>query len=269
MKVSCIKYYEKLLDFNIEVSERKLELLNGKLLNLDKFQLDYNKYLETWIAGRNENAKHSTLINDMKTRLNELFVAFILCENNDVKNVIYEKPLMNTKKTIDFHVQLSSGIELLIDVKSIIPDRKDKWEEYVTAIKNDYIHGGLHFFEEGFGGEDWHKMTAARGKMLDYSIELEEKIDQIDDNNYKSLLLFCGNDNDWYIDELEDYVEFYLTSDYSHWDHLQKITAFYLKREQKVMKRTINGFACLLREDFSDEYKFSPFVRMNKLFRNK
>ena len=72
----------------------------------------------------------------------------------------------------------SDGVTVWLDVKTIKPEPKDKWEQFERAREDDLIPENVivGLFKEWMGGEIWHGWFAARGRMLEYTLELEQKI---------------------------------------------------------------------------------------------
>jgi hypothetical protein len=76
-------------------------------------------------------------------------------------------------------------------------------------------------------------MTAARAKMLEYSIEVEEKIASCtaDIGAVPVVLVFCGDEFKWHLDSLEDFVDFYRTGRYRYDDPFSKMAAHYISEK--------------------------------------
>lgn len=65
-----------------------------------------------------------------------------------------------------------------MDVKTITQAPKDRWEQFDTAREEERFPENhiVGLFKEWMDGEIWHGWCAARGRMLEYTLELEEKI---------------------------------------------------------------------------------------------
>jgi hypothetical protein len=61
--------------------------------------------------------------------------------------------------------------------------------------------------EEGLGGENLAYMLAARGGMLEYALELEQKIAEcgVAEENSVFMMAFCGNGVEWH-DSLREFL---------------------------------------------------------------
>ena len=71
-------------------------------------------------------------------------------------------------------------------------------------------------------------------------------------------MVFCGNNFDWNIDELEDFIEHYLTGKFIGWDHLRDMSKYHMKEKGIEFDSTIANFSVLHRVEGEKEYKFYP-----------
>lgn len=72
---------------------------------------------------------------------NEICVAdTILADPSTVEStLLYEPPLPNTDKTIDFVLREPHGKCSLVDVKTIKPQPNDRWDQYERAINEGWL----------------------------------------------------------------------------------------------------------------------------------
>lgn len=73
---------------------------------------------------------------------NELCVAAALLDLRDpmFSKVDYEPPLPGCTKSIDFRAQAGDGLAVFVDVKTIKPAPKDRWEQFERAVKIGRAH---------------------------------------------------------------------------------------------------------------------------------
>src|SRR5712692_7705663 len=110
---------------------------------------------------------------------NEICVALAVLASSPtqaIERLQYEQPLPGTPKTIDFLVTARDGKRYYIDVKTISPKSRNRWEKYVEAQQKGWLSSHVTLRKEWLGGEIWHDITASRGRMLEYTLELEKKI---------------------------------------------------------------------------------------------
>jgi hypothetical protein len=125
----------------------------------------------------------------------------------------YEPPLLGCAKTIDFRAIADDGQIAYVDVKTIKPQSTDRWDQFEKARAEVWLPENVRvgLSEQWLGGEIWHGWFAARGRMLEYSLELEQKIAEggLTTDNTLFTLAFCGDGFYWHQDQLEDFVSFY------------------------------------------------------------
>jgi hypothetical protein len=184
---------------------------------------------------------------------NEMCIASALLENSRPTfiRLEYEPPLPGCPKTIDFRATAEDGITAYIDVKTIKPQPADRWEQFEKAMKERWIADNVHIAisKEWLGGEIWHGWVAARARMLEYTVELEEKIDKgrLAAERVLIILALCGDGFHWHEDELEDFVSFYYNGFHREDDAFSKAEAKYMFDEGIMLKRTISRFAYMKR----------------------
>lgn len=184
---------------------------------------------------------------------NELCVAAAILQNGNPKfsTLEYEPALGGCPKSIDFRAKAADGLTLFIDVKTIKPVPKDRWEQFERAHKERWFPNNVQllFSKEWLGGELWHNTFAARGRMLEYALELEQKIADCKlqaDKTYFVLML-CGEGFYWHEGELEDFVAYYFTGSHRSDDPFSKAEAQHMGEKKLQLARTISRFACMRR----------------------
>lgn len=187
---------------------------------------------------------------------NEALVALALLEGpeNDVRSLRYEPPLAGTEKSIDFRAEFDGSRIAHIDVKSIVPKAVDKWNQFQQAKQESWMPASARVaLEEGsLGGELWHYGVAARAKMLEYSLELEAKIDFAlrADPTAITILVLCSMGFHWSRDELEDFAGFYRTGVHRPDDPYSRMEAKHIRDKGIALSRQIGFFAFLERKQF-------------------
>jgi hypothetical protein len=185
---------------------------------------------------------------------NELCVAKALLANMKPRfcQLAYEPPLTGCAKSIDFRASSDDGSIAYVDVKTIKPDAKDRWEQFERALKEGWFPENvvLAVSKEWMGGEIWHQMFAARARMLEYTLELEGKIKDCglkDQQNTLFILALCGAGFHWHEDQLEDFVQFYRTGRHRSDDTFSKVESKYIGDNTLTLERTVSRFACMRR----------------------
>lgn len=184
---------------------------------------------------------------------NELCIAAALLQNANPEFILieYEPVLMGCAKTIDFRATTADGLTYFIDVKTIKPAPTDRWEQFVKAQHGHWLPDNvqLMYSKEWLGGELWHNRFAARSRMLEYALELEQKIADCKLQADKTcfVLMLCGEGFYWDESELEDFVSFYFTGTHRFDDPFSKMEINYIDEEKLNLTRTISRFACMNR----------------------
>ncbi|MGD0733076.1 MAG: hypothetical protein ABR956_17560 [Terracidiphilus sp.] len=186
---------------------------------------------------------------------NELCIARALLLNTTPRfsSVAYEPPLTACAKSIDFCGQSSEGLTTFVDVKTIMPEPKDRWDQFEKAreeerFPNNHIIG---LSKDWMGGEIWHGWLAGRGRMLEYTLELEEKIKEGGLKGRKDTILIlalCGTGFHWQESQLEDFADFYRSGRHRSDDSFAKMEAHFIKEEKLSLERTVTAFACMHRK---------------------
>lgn len=163
--------------------------------------------------------------------------------------LLYEPPLPNTDKTVDFVLREACGKCSLIDIKTIKPQPRDRWDQYQRAIKEGWLPENVQFLlrQEWQGGEFWHTAFAARSRFLEYTLELEEKLAAAayGDAAHRRILMLCGEGFYWHQDELEDFVAYYQSGTHRPDDPFSRAEARHIETNGLVLQRNITSFGCL------------------------
>ena len=159
----------------------------------------------------------------------------------------YEPALADCGKTIDFRATSENGGIVYVDVKTIKPEDTDRWEQFERARAGGWFPENVivAISEEWGGGEIWHAWFAARARMLEYSLELEQKIRQarLAEKNVDTVLALCSDGFRWRQDQLEDFVAFYSTGAYRADDPFSEMERKYINSNGISLARTISRFA--------------------------
>lgn len=188
---------------------------------------------------------------------NELCIARALLLNTRQRfaSLAYEPSLLGCAKTIDFRAVSAEGLTVFVDVKTIKPEPKDRWEQFERAQREGWFPQSMivSLSREWMGGEIWHQMFAARARMLEYTLELEAKIrgcGLTEQENTLFLLAFCGAGFHWHVSQLEDFVQFYRNGRHRSDDPFVNVEMNFMEEENVTLDRTVMRFACMRRRQF-------------------
>jgi hypothetical protein len=230
-----------------EVLYSSLEAQESRFPSYKKLLSKCRSCILTWEKGM---LKSFSGINEI---INEMCGAnlILLDSRNRCLHLEYEPPLKQGKQSIDFRALVEDGHIVYWDFKTIHPDIKDVWSKFEeTVIKGrfpDRVNVILN--PEFLGGEIWHDMYASRTKMLEYTIELEQKIKNCERTEKTSfVMVFCNNGFRWHLDELEDFVDFYLSGRHNPDDPFAKMEDYFIKEKNIYLSRSIDCFAYLERQ---------------------
>ena len=192
---------------------------------------------------------------------NELCVASQLLANTEPRFTLleYEPLITDCAKSIDFRASTDGGVTYYVDVKTITPKPKDRWDQFERAVKECWFPENVRVMlsKNWDGGELWHNMFAARYRMLEYTLQLEAKIRDcklVDDNTF-FILALCGNGFRWRQENLEDFVSFYLSRSHRADDPFSKAEDKYIADNKITLDRTITRFACMSRPQFEMRHR--------------
>jgi hypothetical protein len=189
----------------------------------------------------------------IETALNELSVAIAILESSDIgiASLYYEPQTEEDKRTIDFVVVDSDERNWFVDVKTIVPQRRDRWAQFERASNEQWLTRGTEIIisPQEQGGEIWHGLVAARSRMLEYTLEFEKKLQAgyPDFDAARAILMFCGNGFDWREDWLEDFVSFYTSGVHRPDDPFGNMEQHHIQTEKLVLPRRVKRFGYLQR----------------------
>jgi hypothetical protein len=184
---------------------------------------------------------------------NEACVAIAILEANDPPATLlrYEPKLAGTNQTIDFVSEYAGEQPCFIDVKTIAPQTRNRWEQYAAAQEKGFMsdRATVTLLKDWLGGELWHNMFAARGRMLEYTLELEAKAATagLRERSGCIVLMLCSNGFHWNEDELEDFVAFYTSGTHRPDDHFAQMEAADLKTHPLPPNRVVRQFGYMER----------------------
>jgi hypothetical protein len=182
---------------------------------------------------------------------NEICVADVVLSDPSMieATLLYERPLPNTDKTIDFVLLEGDGRLTLVDVKTIKPLPRDRWDQYERAIKEGWLPKNVQFVleQEWQGGEIWHTAFASRSRFLEYTLELETKLAAAAYGVVarRRILMLCGEGFYWHQDELEDFVAYYRSGTHRGDDPFSLAETRYIQANGLTLDHSISSFGCL------------------------
>jgi hypothetical protein len=206
-------------------------------------------------------AKERSFISGVDEAHNELCIATQLLANSNpnFKLLEYEPAMTGGDKTIDFRATADDGCEFYVDVKTIKPQPRDRWDQFEKAMREGWFpeHVRVALSKGWLGGELWHNMFAARYRMLEYTLELEAKIRdyKLDSDKAAYILALGGEGFHWRQDELEDFVAFYRTGKHRPDDPFSQAEAKYIADKGIRLDGTITQFACMNRPQFEIRHR--------------
>ena len=181
---------------------------------------------------------------------NELCTATAILDDKSepkVTQLQYEPRIDSCGKRFDFRVALSEGPIRYIEVKTIHPTTQDDWKKYQAALNNQRFPKDTYLIleNEWLGGELYHNAYASRTKMLDYALDLEEKIEAclINVSEKLTFLTLFTNGFHWHLDELEDFIFFYLNGVHFPGDPFANMEEFVVKEKKIIFRKSIDHFA--------------------------
>lgn len=217
---------------------------------LDRFTEGVDSYLANPSPFRGVDEAH-----------NELCIAAAILSNPNPKfsRLEYEPPLAACAKTIDFRATSDEGLTVFVDVKTIKPEPKDRWDQFERVTKEGWFPGNVKVIlsKDALGGELWHNMYAPRERMLEHTIELEQKIADggLKVDNTCFVLALCGDDFSWHEDELEDFVSFYFSGSHRLDDLFAKMETNHIYEEKITIAKSVSSFAFMCRSQLDTNYR--------------
>jgi hypothetical protein len=249
-----------ILEVNSNIPGWVIDYLDEVKLYFDKAFVQNESRFPTWKKCVNRyNEKYDEVVSASNSSVraleemhNELCIADALLGINNpcIELIEYEPALPKCGKTIDYRC-MSGSSSIYVDVKTITPKTVNAWDKYIDVKSKGLIAPNNEFIldPEYMGGEIWHSFTAARGRMLEYTLELEQKIDQakIGVKNNIFLLAFCGDGNNWHLDQLEDFVHFYRIGQHRYDDGFSLMEKHCIQQKGIKFTRRISKFIYLER----------------------
>ncbi len=222
---------------------------------------DWKRLVKRYTQAVTHVLEHRTTLSAVDEAHNELSIAYALLQHSNQRfsSICYEPRLPHCAKSIDFRAVVAEEETVFIDVKTIKPKDKDRWEQYEKVQKKKLVPENVEFIlqEDWCGGKLWHNRFSSRSSMLKYALELEGKIRECKLSSEKTLfvLMFCGEGFYWREDQLEDFVEFYTTGRNRQDDRLRNMEVHHIAEKQIVLSQEISGFACMIREQGDVDYR--------------
>jgi hypothetical protein len=175
---------------------------------------------------------------------NELVVAEALLREA-VEQLTYEPFEDSQNKTVDFLVITEEGQDVLVDVKTISPEPRDRWDQFERGRSEGWIPEGFDLSRNWLGGELWHSASTVRARMLEYTLEFESKVPRYEaaSPNVSTVMAFCGNGFSWKMHQLADFVAYYSTGRHRSDDSFAKMERHSIKERNVRFARSINRFA--------------------------
>jgi hypothetical protein len=129
------------------------------------------------------------------------------------------------------------------------PQTKDRWEQFERAVAEGSLpqKTSVLMHKDWLGGELWHNLFAARGRMLEYALELERKIAEghLSRDNSLFVLALYREGFTWEEDELEDFISYYHSGTHRSDDLFANAEARYIQNKNIVITKTISRFVCM------------------------
>jgi len=178
---------------------------------------------------------------------NELCVADALLGSNNpyIDEIEYEPPLPSCKKTIDFKCKHGETFSY-IDVKTISPETINRWDKFNEVKNKDLFAPNTELLLDPnyMGGERWHSFFTSRARMLEYTLELEEKISKsgLGAGANRFLLALCGDGVNWHVSQFEDFVYYYQNGQHRPDDVFSKMESDYVKQKGIKLSRKVGKF---------------------------
>lgn len=208
-----------------------------------------DRYRSECAAWENESVDH---IRGVTEAINEMCVAQIIVNDRaNCQYLAYEPPIAATEQTIDFLVTLPTDRQVYFDVKSIQPSPTNSWERYERVRAGGLFTENTELIlnENQLGGEIAHDYFATRQRFLEYTLEFEQKIENITNREALSFgLVFCGNGYNWHGDMLEDFADFYMSGKHRPDDLFGNMESYYIKENGITIAHSIDAFCYMERK---------------------
>jgi hypothetical protein len=183
---------------------------------------------------------------------NELAAAeCLICRLHSDDRLIYEQPIIGTKKLIDYLTIKGSGQHEWVEVKTVAPEWVNDeagWLRYMKIAK-DFTNAKLIVVREYEGAAIAGQAFKTRWSFIQQTSEGEARAALIPDAMKGPVwLLFCSTGFDWHRDELEDFADFYRTGKPRGDDPMSNATERYMRDEGLSFNRLLAGFHYLGRK---------------------
>lgn len=78
--------------------------------------------------------------------------------------LVYEPPLPGCAQSIGFRAVSADVLTVYVDVKTIRPEPKDRWEHFEKAVREGWFPENvtLAVSKEWLGGEIWHQIWSGQ-----------------------------------------------------------------------------------------------------------
>jgi hypothetical protein len=246
-------YFERRVEIASETEEHFRALFSAHVRRLAGVESCLDRFLSSAEALRQQRTRMA--LTAVEESHNELCIAeeLLLCREPPFSLIEYEPPLPCGDQRIDFRATNDRSV-WFVEVKTIHPELKDRWDQYQRIVQAGHITDNvtIHFEKQWMGGQLWHQKFSARAKMLEYSLEFEDRIRAggVDSPKHGFILAFFSDGFAWDEDELEDFVAFYRTGRHRLDDGLAKMEKHALEAEGRSLMRRISAFAYFCRPPF-------------------
>ena len=168
------------------------------------------------------------------------------------ERLIYEPQMEGTAKKIDFLKVGADGSHSWIEVKTVSPQWKDDeagWKRFLGFSEEFPESAKLVVDRQWSGAAVAGQAFNARMTFIQKTMEVEQTVKCIPSKfNGPVWLLFCSTGTNWYVDELEDFADFYKTSRFRADDWAQNITIRYMQDRDIAFEGLLQGFHYLERK---------------------
>lgn len=199
-------------------------------------------------------------IDHYNTVHNELCLAATILKEEPLCQLGYELPFKTTGKKFDFRVVFPKKTIMWIEVKTIQPQIQNDWDKYTDHDRKGYFPSSadLVLSKTDLGGELYHFQYSARSKILEYTLETEDKIRScLAENRCIVVLALFSNGLHWCIEDLEDFVFFYRNGEHYPGDHFSLMETKKINKDGLILYRNINYFTFVKRRH--EEVRASKF----------
>lgn len=204
---------------------------------------------------------------------NELAAAECLLSTlSQDSQMLYEPLITGSKKRIDFLLVDSNGSRSWIEVKTIHPtwvDNESGWERFMRIAQAFPANAQLIVAKEWSGSAIAGQFIKARWSFIKRTAEVEAREVEIPRSEYGPVwLMLCSTGQNWHLEDLEDFADFYRTGVARDDDWMCNAVAEYMHDEKVTFTRALAGFHYLARKhDAVSAHDFRYNVRGSKFGR--